>query len=86
MRVGQETGAALRSLEGDLNRAPIAPVAVRAQARARNIVSTSSSNDRPAPWAILGSRLVGVIPGSVLISRMYSLPRSLTIRSTRVAP
>ena len=27
------------------------------------ISSTRSSKDRPAPWAILGSRLVGVMPG-----------------------
>ena len=39
-----------------------------------------------AAAAILGNRLVGVIPGTVLTSSRYSLPASLTIRSTRVAP
>jgi MFS superfamily sulfate permease-like transporter len=36
--------------------------------------------------ALLGVALVGVIPGRVLTSRITSLPRSLTTRSTRVVP
>jgi hypothetical protein len=52
----------------------------------RRMASHRSSKDRPAASAILGSRLVRVKPGSVLTSRMYSLPDSLTMMSTRVAP
>jgi len=38
------------------------------------------------PQAIFGNKLVGVIPGIVLTSRMTSFPRSETIMSTLVAP
>src|SRR5262249_28596552 len=53
---------------------------------APSISSRSVPKSMPAWCAILGSRLVAVMPGIVFTSSRYSLPRSDTMRSTRVAP
>src|SRR5690606_7963312 len=51
-------------------------------ARSR-IASQRSPKSEPAPAAILGCRLVGVMPGRVLTSSTYSFSSSVTRRSTR---
>jgi len=54
-------------------------------ARAK-IASHSSAKPKPAARAIFGSKLVSVIPGSVLTSSTYSFWPSVTSKSTRTAP
>src|SRR6185503_18475514 len=45
-----------------------------------------SPKSYPDSAAILGNKLVGVIPGSVFTSRTYSFSPLVTRRSTRTAP
>ena len=49
------------------------------------IASQRRPKSKPAEAAILGSKLVGVIPGSVLTSSTYSFSPGVTKRSTRSA-
>ena len=46
--------------------------------------ASRASKDMPTAWASWGSRLVAVIPGRVLTSRMCGMPFSSTMKSARL--
>ena len=86
VRVGQESGAALVSGVIDLDGTPVPPVAVGAQARAPEDLLDQILEREAGAARDRGRRLAGVMPGRAFTSSTTPLPRSLTMRSTRVAP